>query len=70
MVVLVGDQPLGDSARTYYSSLVAKFEADKKHVEHVHDFWGDAITAAGVQSSDGKAADPTEPGGATRAAPG
>lgn len=56
MVVLVGDQPLGDSARTYYNSLVAKFEADKKHVEHVHDFWGDAITAAGVQSSDGKAA--------------
>ena len=56
MVVLVGDQPLGDPARTYYNALVAKFEADKKHVEHVHDFWGDAITAAGVQSSDGKAA--------------
>jgi len=56
MVVLVGDQPLGEAARTYYKALVATFEADTKHVEHVHDFWGDAITAAGVQSSDGKAA--------------
>jgi len=35
---------------------VDKFKADKKHVQHVHDFWGDMITAAGVQSSDGKAA--------------
>lgn len=56
MVVLVGDEPLGESAREYYKSLVANFEADTKHVEHVHDFWGDMITAAGVQSSDGKAA--------------
>ncbi|MCB0924631.1 MAG: MMPL family transporter [Mycobacterium sp.] len=56
MVVLVGDEPLGESARRYYKSLVAEFAADKKHVEHVHDFWGDMITAAGVQSSDGKAA--------------
>ena len=56
MVVLVGDGPLGEPARDYYNTLMAKFEADKKHVEHVHDFWGDMITAAGVQSSDGKAA--------------
>jgi len=56
MVVLVGEEPLGESARTYYNTLVGKFDADKKHVEHVHDFWGDMITAAGVQSSDGKAA--------------
>lgn len=56
MVVLVGERPLDESAREYYRSLVAKFEADSKHVEHVHDFWGDMITAAGVQSSDGKAA--------------
>ncbi len=56
MVVLVGDQPLGESAHRYYQTLVDKFTADKKHVEHVHDFWGDMITAAGVQSSDGKAA--------------
>ncbi|MCB0942082.1 MAG: MMPL family transporter [Mycobacterium sp.] len=56
MVVLVGEQPLGESAHRYYATLVDKFKADKKHVEHVHDFWGDMITAAGVQSSDGKAA--------------
>lgn len=56
MVVLVGDQPLGEAAHHYYATLVDKFKADTKHVEHVHDFWGDMITAAGVQSSDGKAA--------------
>ena len=56
MVVLIGDQPLGEAAHRYYATLVDKFKADKKHVEHVHDFWGDMITAAGVQSSDGKAA--------------
>ena len=31
-------------------------EADKKHVEHIQDFWGDPLTAAGSQSADGKAA--------------
>ncbi|MGV0992659.1 MAG: RND family transporter [Mycobacterium sp.] len=56
MVVLVGDKPLAEDAHRYYDTLVAKFEADKKHVQHVQNFWGDAITAAGVQSSDGKAA--------------
>ena len=56
MVVLVGDQPLGEAAHRYYATLVDKFNADKTHVQHVHDFWGDMITAAGVQSSDGKAA--------------
>lgn len=56
MVVLVGDQPLGEQARQYYNTLIGKFKADTTHVEHVHDFWGDMITAAGVQSSDGKAA--------------
>ncbi len=56
MVVLVGDQPLGEAAHRYYDTLIDKFNADKKHVQHVHNFWGDMITAAGVQSSDGKAA--------------
>ncbi|MCW1957319.1 MAG: RND family transporter [Mycobacterium sp.] len=56
MVVLVGDEPLGEDAHRYYDTLVAKFDADTKHVEHVHNFWGDPITAAGVQSSDGQAA--------------
>jgi len=56
MVVLIGDEPLGEDAHRYYDTLVAKFDDDKNHVEHVHNFWGDLITAAGVQSSDGKAA--------------
>ena len=56
MVVLVGDKPLGEQAHRYYDTLIGKFEADKAHIQHVHNFWGDMITAAGVQSSDGKAA--------------
>jgi RND superfamily putative drug exporter len=56
MVVLEGSQPLGDDAHHYYDRLVKKLEADTAHVEHVQDFWGDPLTAAGSQSSDGKAA--------------
>ncbi|TDH49678.1 MMPL family transporter [Mycobacterium eburneum] len=56
MVVLEGDQPLGDAAHQYYDELVAKFRADKKHVENVEDFWSDPLTASGSQSPDGKAA--------------
>jgi putative drug exporter of the RND superfamily len=56
MIVLEGDQPLGVEARRYYDELVRKLEADTKHVQHVHNFWGDLITAAGSQSTDAKAA--------------
>ena len=56
MVVLEGDQPLGDAAHRYYDGLVKKLTADTAHVEHVADFWGDKLTAAGSQSNDGKAA--------------
>ena len=56
MVVLEGDQPLGDDAHKYYDGLIDKLEADKLHVEHIQDFWGDPLTAAGSQSADGKAA--------------
>ncbi|MBU9765184.1 MMPL family transporter [Mycobacterium sp. TNTM28] len=55
MVVLEGDEPLGDDAHDYYDEVVDKLEADKEHVEHVQDFWGDPLTASGAQSSDGKA---------------
>ncbi len=55
-VVLEGDQPLGTDAHRYYDELVKRFEADPKHIEHVQDFWGDPLTAAGSQSPDGKAA--------------
>ncbi|HET9877010.1 MAG TPA: MMPL family transporter [Mycobacterium sp.] len=56
MVVLEGEQPLGDDAHRYYDELVAKMQADTKHVEHIQDFWSDPLTAAGSQSPDGKAA--------------
>ena len=56
MVVLEGNQPLGASAHQYYDELVKRFEGDTKHVQHVQDFWGDPLTAAGSQSSDGMAA--------------
>jgi RND superfamily putative drug exporter len=56
MVVLEGDTQLGDEARHYYDDLVKRLEQDTKHVQHVQNFWGDRITAAGSQSEDGKAA--------------
>jgi putative drug exporter of the RND superfamily len=56
MVVLEGDQPLGAEAHAYYDELVKRFNEDTKHVQHVQDFWGDPLTAAGSQSPDGKAA--------------
>ncbi len=56
MILLEGDEPLGAEAHRYYDELVDRLEADTKHVEHVQDFWGDPLTAAGAQSSDGKAA--------------
>jgi putative drug exporter of the RND superfamily len=56
MIVLEGDKPLGDDAHHFYDQLIRKLEADKQHVEHIQDFWGDPLTAAGAQSNDGKAA--------------
>ncbi len=56
MIVLEGDEPLGDGAHLFYNDMVAKLRADTKHVEHVQDFWGDPLTEAGAQSNDGKAA--------------
>jgi putative drug exporter of the RND superfamily len=56
MIVLEGDKPLGADAHKYYDQLVRKLEQDKQHVQHIQDFWGDSLTAAGSQSTDGKAA--------------
>ena len=56
MVVLEGRDKLGDSAHRYYDTLIAKLSEDKTHVEHIENFWGDPLTAAGSQSTDGKAA--------------
>jgi putative drug exporter of the RND superfamily len=56
MIVLEGQQPLGADAHHYYDGLVDKLAKDTRHVEHIQNFWGDPLTAAGSQSSDGKAA--------------
>ncbi|MEO8814336.1 MAG: MMPL family transporter [Mycobacterium sp.] len=56
MVILDGDQPLGDDAHLYYDRLVQTLKGDPEHVEHVQDFWGDRVTSAGSQSEDGRAA--------------
>ncbi|NTY59746.1 RND family transporter [Mycolicibacterium sphagni] len=55
MIVLEGDQPLGPDAHHYYEGLIQKLRADTAHVTHVQDFWGDPLTEAAAQSSDGKA---------------
>ena len=55
MIVLEGQQPLGDDAHQYYAELVRELRSDPKHVEHVQDLWGDRLTASSVQSPDGKA---------------
>src|ERR1700722_13184984 len=56
MIVLEGDQPLGEAAHKFYNGLITKLKADTKHVEHIQDFWGDPLTASGAQSADNKAA--------------
>jgi putative drug exporter of the RND superfamily len=56
MIVLEGQQPLGDEAHHFYDQMVDKLEADTKHVQSVQDFWSDPLTATGSQSNDGKAA--------------
>jgi len=55
VIVLEGEQPLGDDAHEYYDRLIRQFKDDPKHVQHVQDFWGDPLTAGAAQSADGKA---------------
>ena len=56
MIVLEGNQPLGDAAHRFYDTLVRRLNQDTTHVEYVQDFWGDPLTAGSTQSEDGKAA--------------
>lgn len=56
MVVLEGDRPLGADAHAFYDNLIHRISEDHTHVQHIQDFWGDPLTAAGSQSPDGKAA--------------
>src|ERR1700733_8463935 len=56
MIVLEGQQPLGDDAHKYYGSIIAQLQQDPNHIQHIQDFWGDRLTAAGAQSADAKGA--------------
>jgi RND superfamily putative drug exporter len=55
MILLEGEKSLDGVAHNYYDDLIRKLKADP-HVQHVQDFWGDSLTAAAAQSSDGKSA--------------
>lgn len=54
MMVLEGQQALGEPAHRYYDEIIKKLERDHEHIEHIQDFWSDRLTAAGVQSPDAK----------------
>jgi putative drug exporter of the RND superfamily len=56
MIVLEGQQPLGDDVHQYYDRLIRQLQDDPKHVKHIQNFWGDPLTASAAQSADGKAA--------------
>ncbi|AGB22677.1 Transport protein [Mycobacterium sp. JS623] len=56
MIVVEGQKPLGPDAHAYYDEIIRKLRQDPKHIQHIQDFWGDTLTAAGAQSPDGKAA--------------
>ncbi|WP_059015300.1 MMPL family transporter [Mycobacterium sp. M26] len=56
MIVIEGQQPLGQDAHDYYDEIIRKLRQDPEHIQHIQDFWGDTLTAAGAQSADGKAA--------------
>jgi RND superfamily putative drug exporter len=55
MVIIEGQHPLGPDAHQYYDEIIRKLEKDPEHIQHIQDFWGDTLTAAGAQSADGKA---------------
>ncbi|PRC44461.1 MMPL family RND transporter, partial [Mycobacterium sp. ITM-2017-0098] len=57
LIVLESDseEPLGDEAHAYYDQLLEKLRADPDHVRNIQDTWGDPLTEAAAQSSDGRA---------------
>ncbi|MEB3983897.1 RND family transporter [Mycobacterium sp. 663a-19] len=56
MIVLEGQQPLGDEAHKYYDRLIHQLRNDPKHVGYIQDFWSDPLLTGAAQSGDGKAA--------------
>ena len=56
IIVLEGQQPLGDDAHKYYDRLIRQLQDDPKHVQGIQNFWGDPLLRGAAQSADGKAA--------------
>jgi len=56
MIVIEGQNKLDDGAHHYYDEIIRELLKDPKQIQHVQDFWGDPLTAAGAQSADAKAA--------------
>ncbi|ASW97951.1 MULTISPECIES: MMPL/RND family transporter [Mycobacterium avium complex (MAC)] len=54
-VVLERDQRLAPGDRQFYDALTTKLGSDHRHVYAVTDLWSQPATAAGAQSSDGRA---------------
>jgi RND superfamily putative drug exporter len=54
MIVLEGQQPLGDDAHKYYDHLIRQLKDDPEHVGPFQDYWGDELTRRAAQSADGK----------------
>lgn len=54
-VVLERNQRLTQQDRQFYDALTASLGSDRRHVYAVTDLWSQPATAAGAQSSDGKA---------------
>ena len=51
MIVVEGQKPLGPDAHAYYDEIIRKLRQDPEHIQHIQDFWGDTLTAAGAQSA-------------------
>jgi RND superfamily putative drug exporter len=55
ILVLEGQDQLGEETHRYYDELVRQLREKPQYIQHVHDFWGDPLTAGAAESSDGKA---------------
>lgn len=55
-VLVEGDAPLGDDAHRYVTDLVARIDADERHVVSTLDLWSDPDFAPANESADGKSA--------------
>jgi RND superfamily putative drug exporter len=56
VIVLEGQQPLGDDSHRYYDDVIRQLKDNPAHVQHIQDFWGDPLLQGAAQSADGKAA--------------